>query len=155
MVSILASRPCCPRFDSWHSHNFFRERKFSMLSKVNLRRCLEERVQWLKNVDWTHLVLASGKLVLKNDLRANLLHYTLLFKWVCTSKLYNWEFRAVLEVDQPRGSTYFQEADQANRWTYLWAPIICAHFTPVCNSGLDIQSPINSLALLCLLPSTN
>ena len=32
---------------------------------VNQRHCLEERGQWLENVDSTHLVLASGKPVLQ------------------------------------------------------------------------------------------
>ena len=35
-------------------------------AKVNKWRCLEESGQWLENVDQTHLVLASGKLVLQN-----------------------------------------------------------------------------------------
>ena len=33
--------------------------------EVNQRGCLEESEQWSENVDQTHLVLASGKLVLK------------------------------------------------------------------------------------------
>ena len=34
-------------------------------SEVNQRRHLEESEQWLENVDQTHIVLASGKLVQK------------------------------------------------------------------------------------------
>ena len=34
-------------------------------AEVNLWRCLEESGPWLKNIDWTHLVLASGNLVLQ------------------------------------------------------------------------------------------
>ena len=32
---------------------------------VNQRCCLEKSGQWLENVDQTHLVLASGKLVVQ------------------------------------------------------------------------------------------
>ena len=35
------------------------------VSEVNQWRCLEESGQWLENVDRTHLVLGSGKLVLQ------------------------------------------------------------------------------------------
>ena len=38
--------------------------KFVAATEVNQQRCLEESGQWLENVDCTHLVLASGKLVL-------------------------------------------------------------------------------------------
>ena len=34
-------------------------------AEVNQRRCIEESGQWLENVDRTHLVLASGELVLQ------------------------------------------------------------------------------------------
>ena len=37
-----------------------------LLAEVNPRRCLEESEQWLENVDQTHLILASGKLVQKS-----------------------------------------------------------------------------------------
>ena len=39
-----------------------------LLDRVNQRRCLEESGQRLENVDRTHLVLASGKLVLQKRL---------------------------------------------------------------------------------------
>ena len=53
--SILASRP------SWEKmrKNYF---NFAL---VNQWRWIEESGQWLENVDQTHLVLASGKLVLQ------------------------------------------------------------------------------------------
>ena len=35
------------------------------VAEVNQQRCLEESGQWLKNVDRTHLLLASGKLVVQ------------------------------------------------------------------------------------------
>ena len=43
--------------------NFFSKEKIVNVAEVNQRRCLEETGQWLENVDRTHLVLASGKLV--------------------------------------------------------------------------------------------
>ena len=36
-------------------------------AEVNQWRSLEESWQYLENVDWTHLVLASGKLVLQKN----------------------------------------------------------------------------------------
>ena len=39
------------------------------VAEVYQWRCLEERGEWLKNVDLTHLVLASGKLVLQKILQ--------------------------------------------------------------------------------------
>ena len=41
-----------------------------LLDRVNQRRCLEESGQRLENVDRTHLVLASGKLVLQKKISA-------------------------------------------------------------------------------------
>ena len=35
-------------------------------AEVNQRCCVQESGKWLEDVDWTHLVLASGKLVLQN-----------------------------------------------------------------------------------------
>ena len=58
MVSILASGPSCPVFNFQHFWNFF----IVSIAGVNQQRCLEESRQCLENVDWTHLVLASGKL---------------------------------------------------------------------------------------------
>ena len=63
MVGIVASRPICPGFDSKRSQKNFRG------NIVNYQQiCLEKSGQRLENVDRTHLVLASGKLVLKNEL---------------------------------------------------------------------------------------
>ena len=58
IVSILASVPSCPRFDT----TVF-EHKIVNVVEVNQRLCLEESGQWLENIDQTHLVLAGGKLV--------------------------------------------------------------------------------------------
>ena len=41
------------------------EEKFVDVAEVSQRRCLEKSEQWLENVDRTHLVLGSGKLVLQ------------------------------------------------------------------------------------------
>ena len=62
MVSILATGPSCPRFDSQHSQKFGEE-KIVNVSEVNQRRCLEESRQWFENVDRTHLALAGDKQV--------------------------------------------------------------------------------------------
>ena len=71
MVSILASRPSCPRFDSQRSQKNFRG-KIVNVAEVNQLRCLEKSEQWLENVDQIHLVLASGKLELqKNSFNSN------------------------------------------------------------------------------------
>ena len=56
IVSVLASRPSCPWFDSQHSRIFSVEKTVDV-SEVNQWRCLEESGQWLENVDQTHLVL--------------------------------------------------------------------------------------------------
>ena len=40
------------------------EKKIVAVSEVNQQSSLEESEPRLENVDWTHLVLASGKLVL-------------------------------------------------------------------------------------------
>ena len=69
-VSIRASGPSCPGFDSQGSRNYFCDlTKFVAVTEVNQQRCLEESGQWLENVDRTHLVLASGKLVLQRILK--------------------------------------------------------------------------------------
>ena len=39
--------------------------KIIHVAEVNQRRWQQESRQWLENVDWTHLVLASGKTVLQ------------------------------------------------------------------------------------------
>ena len=64
MVSTLASEPSCPGFDSWHSCNFFREK----IVDVATVKQWSGLGQWLENVDQTHSVLLSGKLVLKKSL---------------------------------------------------------------------------------------
>ena len=58
MVSVLASGPSCPRFVS--------QKKFQTKKLLRLLG-VKESGQWLKNVDRTHLVLASGKLVLQKE----------------------------------------------------------------------------------------
>ena len=63
MISILASRPSCLWFNSQHSQNF--QRIYFDIAEVNHRCWLEERGQLLENVNWTHLVLASGKPLLQ------------------------------------------------------------------------------------------
>ena len=45
--------------------DFFSEEKIVGVAEVNQQRCLEESGQRLENVDWTYLVLASGKLGLQ------------------------------------------------------------------------------------------
>ena len=46
--------------------NKISEIKIFNVAEVNQQCCLEESGQWLENVNQTHLVLASGKLVLQN-----------------------------------------------------------------------------------------
>ena len=64
MVSTIASEHSCHRFDSHHFKNYFRGKNIDF-AEVNQLRWLEESGQWLENVDQTHLILASGKSVLK------------------------------------------------------------------------------------------
>ena len=64
MVCILASRPNYPGFDSQLSKKNFTGKNVNV-AEVNQWRCLEESGQWLEDVAQTHLVLASGKLVLQ------------------------------------------------------------------------------------------
>ena len=47
---------------------------------VNQRHCFEESGQWLKNVDRTHLVLASGKLISLNDVFFSVIVLYLMFR---------------------------------------------------------------------------
>ena len=56
-VSILASGPSCPSVPK-----LFSEEKIVESAEVNQ---LVESEQWLKNVDWTDLVLASVQLALQ------------------------------------------------------------------------------------------
>ena len=65
MVRILATGPSCPSSDP-SSPKIFSEEKIVDVAEVNEWRCFEESEQWLENVDRTHLVFASGKLVLQN-----------------------------------------------------------------------------------------
>ena len=51
-----------------HNVPKFLDEKIVDGDEINQCRCLEESEQWLENVDWTHLVLASGKLVLSKEL---------------------------------------------------------------------------------------
>ena len=64
MSSILASGPRCPWSISSVSKKFT-QGKILSVAEVNQLSCLEESGQWLENVDLTHLVVASGKLVLQ------------------------------------------------------------------------------------------
>ena len=65
MVSMVAYGPGCPKLDSQHSRDFFRG-KIVDVPEFNQWRCLEKSGQWLENVDHTHLILASGKVLPKN-----------------------------------------------------------------------------------------
>ena len=56
MVSILASEPCCPRFNYQHSKKNY-DVKIVDVAEVDQ----EESGQWLDGVDQSHLVLARGK----------------------------------------------------------------------------------------------
>ena len=64
MVSLHALRPSCPGFDSQHCQKNSGE-KIVDVAGVNRWHGLEESGQWLENVDRTHFVLASDKLVLQ------------------------------------------------------------------------------------------
>ena len=44
-------------------HEFFSEEKVVNVAEIKQWRCLKESGQWLENVDRTHIVLASVKLV--------------------------------------------------------------------------------------------
>ena len=48
--------------------NLFQMKKIVDVAEVNQQHCLEESGQWLCNVDQTHLLLASGKLVLNKEI---------------------------------------------------------------------------------------
>ena len=63
-VSILASRPTAPNSIPSIPQKISDEYIVNV-AKVNQWRCLEESEQWLENVDRTHEILASGKLVLQ------------------------------------------------------------------------------------------
>ena len=67
-LSILASVPAAT--DSIPS-GFFQMKKIVDVGGVNQWRCLEENEQRLKTVDRTHLVLASGKLVLQKNVESS------------------------------------------------------------------------------------
>ena len=60
MVSYLASKlSCLGSIPSVPKKNS--EEKIVDVADVNQRCCIEESVQWLENVDQTHLELVSGK----------------------------------------------------------------------------------------------
>ena len=59
MVSILACEPSIPKKIS--------EETIVIVAEVNQGRCFEESGQWPENVDRTHLVLATVKLVLQKS----------------------------------------------------------------------------------------
>ena len=67
MYSILAYRLCCPGFDSQDSPKKFIGKIVDVV-EINQWRCFGESGQWLENVDHTHLVLVSDKLVLQKSL---------------------------------------------------------------------------------------
>ena len=46
---------------------FYSDEKIVYFAEVYQWRCIEESGLWLKNVDRTHLVLNSGKLVLQKN----------------------------------------------------------------------------------------
>ena len=46
----------------------FSKEKIPNAALVNQQRCFEESGQWLETVDQTHLVMATGELVLKNKI---------------------------------------------------------------------------------------
>ena len=71
MACIPASRPSCPGSIS-SVPLFSLEEEFWVLLKLINVGCLEESGQWLENVDPTHLVLASGKLVLQKSIGKSL-----------------------------------------------------------------------------------
>ena len=74
MISIFASGPAAPGLIASVPNNFSEE-KIADVSEDNKWRCLEERRQCLENVDPTHLVLASGKIVLQIKLLMNSLQH--------------------------------------------------------------------------------
>ena len=74
MISIFASGPAAPGLIASVPNNFSEE-KIADVSEDNKWRCLKEGGQWLENVDPIHLVLASGKLVLKIKLLMNSLQH--------------------------------------------------------------------------------
>ena len=63
IFSMLASRPSSPRFNQPFL-TFFGGKNVN-IANVNQWRCLEENGQRLENADQTHLVLASGKLIVQ------------------------------------------------------------------------------------------
>ena len=71
--SILASGPSGQGFDSQHARYFSEEKNIDG-ALVKQWQWLEEKGQWLENVDRTHLVLGSGKPVLpkKNFIKGDM-----------------------------------------------------------------------------------
>ena len=75
MVSILASGPSYPGFNSQHSKIIFEEKIIDAL--------VEESGQWVENVDQTHQVLASGKPLLYKKMKSNFfLFFYLRFRYI-------------------------------------------------------------------------
>ena len=73
MACILASGPCCPGFDSQHCQKHFRG-KIVDVPEAHHQRRLEESGEWrdrthLVVLSSTRLVLDSGKLVLKKEMK--------------------------------------------------------------------------------------
>ena len=62
-----SGRPRCPGFDSLGSQKFSEEKIFKV-AVVNQWYWLDESGQWLENVERSHVVLVSGKLVLQESL---------------------------------------------------------------------------------------
>ena len=71
-VSILTSRPSCPRFCAKH-YDIFSEKKIVNVAEVNQLRWLEESGQWIENVNQTHLVLDTRQL--QACIRSHLIFY--------------------------------------------------------------------------------
>ena len=69
MVSIVDSGSRGPRFNYLHSRKKFQTKIFDV-AEVNQQRCFGENGQCLENFYQTHLVLASGKLVLQKRLHS-------------------------------------------------------------------------------------
>ena len=82
MVNILASGPSCPGFTSQRSP------KIVDATEVNQLACFEKSGEWLENVDWSHLLLISGKLVLKKTPYNKYLRMIILIFIEVVNKLY-------------------------------------------------------------------
>ena len=72
MASVLASGPSCPRLNSQHYQKIFRGK---IVNGAEVHQSLEQSGQWLDNVDRTHLVLASGELLLQKCIFQEPIYY--------------------------------------------------------------------------------